>query len=134
MTKKTKKNTDEEKKKFDIVMVNGAKIEQIWERGRGRSSDHSGNQSQPKFHEIPPLIITHNEIRDVDGTFFVTFNGLLQCTMDFSDHVLHAHSDRDAMTDSGLAATPSFNDWSVLGATTPMKEQGHVEHIGTSGV
>ena len=32
--------------------------------------------------ETPPLFFTHNEIHDVDGTFFVTFNGLLQCKMD----------------------------------------------------
>ena len=54
--------------------------------------------------------------------------------MDFSDHVLHARTDRDTMTNSDLAATPSSNDWSVLGATTLVKEQGHVEHVGTSGV
>ena len=39
--------------------------------------------------EIPPLLITHNEIHDVDGTFFVTFHGLLQCTIDHTNHVLH---------------------------------------------
>ena len=48
-----------------------------------------------KGDEIPPLFITHNEIHDVDGTF-----GLLQCTMDYTDHMLHAHTDRD----------PSSND------------------------
>ena len=42
-----------------------------------------------KGDEFAPLFITHNEMHDVDGTIFVTFNGLLQCTMDFSDHVLH---------------------------------------------
>ena len=55
--------------------------------------------------EIPPLIITHNEIHDVDGTFFVTFNELMQCTMDYTDHVLHACTHRDTMTDSVLVAT-----------------------------
>ena len=54
--------------------------------------------------------------------------------MDYTDHVLHAHTDRDTMTDSDLAATPSSNDWSALGATTLVKEQGHVEHAGTTGV
>ena len=68
-----------------------------------------------KFH----LCISLTEIHDVDGTF-----GLLQCTMDYTDHMLHAHTDRD----------PSSNDWSVLRAMTPMKEKGHVEHAGTSGV
>ena len=87
-----------------------------------------------KGDEIPPLFITHKEIHDVDGTFFVTFNGLLQCTMDETDHVLHACTDRDTVTDSDLAATPSSNDWSVLGAMTLVKEQGHVEHVGTTGV
>ena len=51
-----------------------------------------------------------------------------------TDHVLHAHTDRDTMTDSDLAATPSSNDWNVLGAMTPVKEHGHVEHVGISGV
>ena len=60
--------------------------------------------------EIPPLFVTHNEIHDVDGTFFVTFSGLLQCTMDYTDLVLHARTDRDTVTDSDLAATPSSND------------------------
>ena len=86
-----------------------------------------------KTDEIPLLFITLNEIHDADGTFFVTFHGLLQCTMDFSDHVLHSHTDRDTVTDSDLAATPSSNEWIVFGAMTPMKEQGHVEHAGTSG-
>ena len=54
--------------------------------------------------------------------------------MDYTDHVFHARTDRDAVTDPDLAATPSSNDWSLLGATTLMKEQGHVEHAGTSGV
>ena len=89
---------------------------------------------QEAADDIPPLFNTHNEIQDVDGTFFVTFNGLLQCTMDYTDHVLHARTDRDTVTDSDLAATPSSNDWSVLGATTPVKEQGHVEHAGSTGV
>ena len=66
--------------------------------------------------------------------FFVTFNGLLQCTMDNTDHVLHTRTDRDSVTDTDLAATPLSINWSVLGATTPVKEQGHVEHAGTSGV
>ena len=38
------------------------------------------------------------------------------------------------MTDTDLAATPSSNDWSVLGAMTPVKEQGHLQHAGTTGV
>ena len=52
-----------------------------------------------KFH------LTHKEIHDDNGTFIVTFNGLLQCTMDYTNHVLHACSDRDTVTDSDLAAT-----------------------------
>ena len=43
-----------------------------------------------KFH------LTHKEIHDDNSTFIVTFNGLLQCTMDYTNHVLH---------DSDLAAT-----------------------------
>ena len=42
---------------------------------------------------------THNEIHDVDG-------------------VLHVHTDRDTITDTELAATPSSIDWSVWGART----------------
>ena len=72
------------------------------------------------FGEITLLFITHNEIHDVDGTFFVTFNGLLQHTMDETDHVLHARTDRDTETDSDFASTPSSNEWSVLGVTTPV--------------
>ena len=33
---------------------------------------------------------THIEIRDVVGTFFVSFNGEVQCTTDYIDHVLPA--------------------------------------------
>ena len=36
-----------------------------------------------------------------------------QCTKDCTGHVLHAHSDKDTMTDIDLA----------LGTTTPVKEQ-----------
>ena len=74
--------------------------------------------------EIPPLLITHNEIHDVDGSFFVTFNGLLQCTMDYTDHVLHARTDRDTMTDSDLAATPSSNDWWRVGSNDTYEGTG----------
>ena len=63
-----------------------------------------------KTDEIPLLFITLNEIHDADGTFFVTFFGLLQCTMDYTDHVLHAHTDSDTVTDSDLAPTPSSNE------------------------
>ena len=31
---------------------------------------------------------THIEIRDVLGTFFVSFNGVVQCTIDYIGHVL----------------------------------------------
>ena len=73
--------------------------------------------------KFQPLFIPHKETHDVDGTFFVMFNGLVQCTMDYAGHVLHARTDRDAVTDSDLAATPSSMDWSVLGGTTLVKDQ-----------
>ena len=38
---------------------------------------------------------THVEIRDVGGTFFVSFNGVVQCTIDSTGHVLHARADMD---------------------------------------
>ena len=38
---------------------------------------------------------THIEIRDVVGTFFVSFNGVVQCTIDCSGHVLPTRTDRD---------------------------------------
>ena len=39
---------------------------------------------------------THIEIRDVGGTFFISFNGVVQCVrFFFFGHVLHAHTDRD---------------------------------------
>ena len=75
--------------------------------------------------EIPPLFIAHDEIHDVDGAFFVMLNGMVECTIHYAGHVLHAHTDRDTVTDTDLAATPSSIDWSVLGATTPVKDQGH---------
>jgi len=31
----------------------------------------------------------------------------------------------DTVTDSDFATTPSFNDWSVLGTTTLVRDQGH---------
>ena len=34
-----------------------------------------------QLDEIPPLFITHNENHEADGTIFVTFNGVLQCTI-----------------------------------------------------
>ena len=39
--------------------------------------------------------------------------------------MLHTPTDRDTETDTDLAATPSSIDWSVLGSTTPVKDQGH---------
>ena len=38
---------------------------------------------------------THIEIRDVVGTFCVSYNGVVQCTKDYTGHVLHARTDRD---------------------------------------
>ena len=38
---------------------------------------------------------THIEIRDVGGTFFISFNGVVQCSMDYSGHVLSTRTDRD---------------------------------------
>ena len=40
-------------------------------------------------------------------------------------HVLHAHIDRDTVIDTDPAATPSSIDWSVSGAMTVVKDQGH---------
>ena len=40
------------------------------------------SQFQWQSDEPPPLFITHIEVHDVDGTIFVMFNGLLQCTVD----------------------------------------------------
>ena len=45
--------------------------------------------------QVPLGKSTHIEIRDVGGTFFVSFNGVVQCTMDHTGHVLHARTDRD---------------------------------------
>ena len=36
---------------------------------------------------------THIEIRDVGGMFFVSFNRVVQCTIDYTCHVLHARTD-----------------------------------------
>ena len=45
--------------------------------------------------QVPLGKSTHIEIRDVGGTFFVSFNGVVQCTIDYTGHVLHARTDRD---------------------------------------
>ena len=74
-----------------------------------------------KFHL---LFSTHIEIRDVVGTFFVMFSRVVECTMRYTGHVLHARTDRDTVTDSDLAATPSSIDRSGLGATTLVEDQG----------
>ena len=74
-----------------------------------------------KFHL---LFSTHIEIRDVVGTFFVMFSRVVECTMRYTGHVLHARTDRETVTDSDLAASPSSIDRSALGATTLVKDQG----------
>ena len=48
----------------------------------------------------------------------------MQCTIDYTGLVLHARTDKDTVTDPDLAATPSSIDWSVLGATTLVKDHG----------
>ena len=45
--------------------------------------------------QVPLGKSTHIEIRDVGGTFFVSFNGVVQCTIDYIGRVLHARTDRD---------------------------------------
>ena len=45
--------------------------------------------------QVPLGKSTHIEIRDVGGTFSVSFNGEVQCTIDDTGHVLHARTDRD---------------------------------------
>ena len=61
-----------------------------------------------KFHL---MFITHIEIRDVVGTFFVMFNRVVECTIHYTGHVLHARTD------------PIVHR-SALGATTLVKDQG----------
>ena len=78
--------------------------------GRGQSREKifmvfSFRDTRRSIDEIPPLFVIRNEFHDVDSTLFGTFQRLLQCTMDYINHVLHACTDRDTVTDSDLAAT-----------------------------
>ena len=66
-------------------------------------------QNDKRIDEIPPLFFTHNQIHGVDGTFIVTFNRLVQCMIHYTGHVLHAHTDRDTVTDTDVVATASSN-------------------------
>ena len=44
------------------------------------------------------------------GTFFVSFNGVVQCPKDTSGHVLHARTDRDACVSD---ARYTVSDWTL---------------------
>ena len=59
------------------------------------SKKSSWNHGCDSPSQVPLGKNTHIEIRDVVGTFFASFNGVVQCTIDCTGHVLHARIDRD---------------------------------------
>ena len=63
-----------------------------------RMSKRSGwNHGCDPPSQVPLGKSTHIENRDcsVRFFFFFEFNGVVQCTIDFTGHVLHARTDRD---------------------------------------
>ena len=58
---------------------------------------------------------THVEIRDVGGTFFVSFNEEVQCTIDYTGHVLPALTEMCMSAIRGALQSPEvccFSTWS----------------------
>ena len=49
---------------------------------------------------------TRIEIRDVGGTFSVSFNGVVQCTTDYTGQVLPARTDRDVYVSDPWYVSP----------------------------
>ena len=82
----------------------GGFIPAVWTCSRGsrlhvRMSKKSGwNHGCDLPSRVPLKKSTHIEIRDVVCTFFVSFNGEVQRTMDFFGHVLPARTDRMCMS------------------------------------
>jgi hypothetical protein len=67
--------------------------------------------------KVPLGQSTHIEIRVAGGTFSVSFNGVVQCTTDYTGHVLPARTDRDVYV-SDPWYTPSDVTLSNLVYTT----------------
>ena len=94
---------DEDGFLFCSMMIKAKNIimERIWTFSRSsrlhvRMSKKSGwNHGCDPPSRVPLGKSTHIEIRDVGGTFSFSFNGVLQCTIDYTGHVLHARTDRD---------------------------------------
>ena len=58
----------------------------------------------PPTH-LPLGTSTHIEIRDVGGTFSVSFNGMVQCTTVFTGQVLPARTDYTSVTCAACSKT-----------------------------
>ena len=76
----------------------------MWTHSRGsklyvRLGKKSGwsHGCDPPIH-LPLGTSTHIEIRDVGGTFSVSFNGMVQCTTDYTDQVWPARTDYTNVT------------------------------------
>ena len=59
------------------------------------SKKSSWNHGCDPPSQVPLGKNTHIEICGVGGTFCFSFNGVVQCTVDDTGHVLYARSDRD---------------------------------------
>ena len=88
---------------LSCMMIKAKNImkERIWTYSRSStlhvrmSKKSSWNHGCDPPSHVPLGKSTHFEIRDVGGTFSVSFNGVVQCTIDYTCHVLHARTDRD---------------------------------------
>ena len=63
---------------------------------------------EPRLRPTDPLPLgtsTHIEIRDVGGTFSVSFNGMVQCTTVFTGQVLPARTDYTSVTCAACSKT-----------------------------
>ena len=82
--------------------VNTEHIPDVWTHSRSSKAACANGQEvrlEPRLRSTVPNWplgkSSRIEIRDVGGTFSVSFNGVVQCTTDFSGQVLLARTDRD---------------------------------------
>ena len=75
---------------------------------------------------------THIKIRDVGGTFSSSFNGVVQCTIDYSGHVLPARTDRDVYVSKpwhtlhpDVTLSDSHSVELLLGPLSSFSKSGH---------
>jgi hypothetical protein len=81
--------------------ANTERIPAVWTYSRSSKlhvrmgKKHGWNHGCDPPSQVPLGKSTHIEIRDVGGTFSVSFNGVVQCTVDYTGKVLSARTDRD---------------------------------------